>query len=71
MTELKPCPFCGSDDLSTSTQGSAVYIECLGCGSQGPYAYMKSHWGDEEYLAEKQEIYKAVIMAWNERAKNV
>lgn len=32
MTNLKPCPFCGSEDL----QVRKSYVECLGCGTMGP-----------------------------------
>jgi hypothetical protein len=34
MTELKPCPFCGSEELNTWID--CVY--CTECGAQGPDA---------------------------------
>ena len=37
-TELKPCPFCGSDDLhfSDSRGGDEGYITCWNCDARGP-----------------------------------
>jgi hypothetical protein len=42
---LKPCPFCGSDNLAEESTGCAeiagvcyqsCWIECLNCGAEGP-----------------------------------
>ena len=35
MTKLKPCPFCGSDNLEEHN----FYITCLDCQADGPFAY--------------------------------
>lgn len=31
MTELKPCPFCGSNDVKIHVGYSHSYIRCEGC----------------------------------------
>jgi Lar family restriction alleviation protein len=36
MTDLLPCPFCGSTNLRYDFAGSQGYIECNECGTQGP-----------------------------------
>ena len=36
MAELKPCPFCGSEDLKIySNAFENYYVVCLGCGASG------------------------------------
>ena len=49
--ELKPCPFCGSDDLSEGPH--SPYIICNGCGAFGP--------GNSDVTHEE------AIKAWNTR----
>jgi len=42
---LKPCPFCQSNDVLPRTPGTGRYqhyIECDGCGSEGPGAYTEA-----------------------------
>lgn len=34
MDKLKPCPFCGSENLSVGSFGN--YIKCKNCGTVGP-----------------------------------
>lgn len=38
MTELRPCPFCGSLDLlvMSNVGPSDAATECIGCGAVGP-----------------------------------
>ena len=31
MEELKPCPFCGCDDVQIIDQGNFSFVECEGC----------------------------------------
>lgn len=54
--KLKPCPFCGSTDLSFALvvpiEGSTDWVECHMCGALGP-----SSLGDREQTAE----------LWNQR----
>lgn len=35
MDKLKPCPFCGSVDLTNNGH----FVECDDCGAQGPCTY--------------------------------
>lgn len=52
MSELKPCPFCGGDQLDIGITGGATFwVECSSCGSCSA-----SH--DDEYDA---------TTAWNNR----
>ena len=55
MSELKPCPFCGVDDVSLG-EGSGgndgtVFVECERCGITGPWKHTKAE----------------AIDAWNQR----
>lgn len=35
MTNLKPCPFCGSKNLEVHT--FSFYVKCEECGGEGPW----------------------------------
>lgn len=63
MTELKPCPFCGSIYLREPVPG-ALYVECLDCGAFGPNINITG----AEKTATPHWEYDAAIWAWNERA---
>lgn len=57
MAELKPCPFCGSEDLHIDYEienGSpkTFYVVCMNCFAQGPFHYTE----------------KIAIDAWNKRS---
>ena len=44
MTDLKPCPACGSDDLWEGGESSSFapewnWVECCDCGMRGPEKY--------------------------------
>ena len=43
---LKPCPFCGSDDLLIDGHSSGASIECQECLAEGPFG--DSHDGARE-----------------------
>lgn len=53
MTELKPCPFCGSTDIEV--EGCVDYIVCRNCGCFGPDS--------------KPYTFDAAIERWNTRAE--
>lgn len=41
MTELKPCPFCGSTHWSDWHAGDKIHpwtTDCMECGASGPWA---------------------------------
>ena len=35
---IKPCPFCGSTNISFKDEGMVCYMECEDCGAHGPEA---------------------------------
>ena len=49
--KLKPCPFCGSDDVVVEETYTSGYVRCRDCGAEGGFRY--SH--DE------------AVAAWNRR----
>ena len=50
--ELKPCPFCGSDDVSCDILEDVYYVECWDCSAK-----VESYDGIEDAVA-----------GWNARA---
>lgn len=57
---LKPCPFCGSENLIIATETFGVVI-CKECGAQGGISYEVS----------STSIKRAdAIRKWNERGKH-
>lgn len=59
MTDLLPCPFCGSTNLRHEFAGSQGFIECNECGTVGPC---------DERAADPICDYDAAYAAWNRRA---
>ena len=59
MEELKPCPFCGSTNISsnecrglTKENGVEEYYDqtaCLDCGAMGPQAIVTEEQSADEY----------------------
>ena len=64
--ELKPCPFCGSNDLDTvfvdmrDREGRPMQVVCADCGASGPSAYFSD---DSTTIGEVVRV-----TAWNRRA---
>lgn len=62
MTELKPCPFCGSTRLiierdypqSNTPALDKEWVECLKCSATGPYHRVS-------------RTHQAAIRGWNKR----
>lgn len=46
--KLKPCPFCGSDDVATSVGGDGWAVICKDCWAIGPECSEASPWGEEK-----------------------
>ena len=58
MTELKPCPFCGSKDIVFGYEEDGSYcIRCNDCGVQVGHFI--------EYMQHKEDI----VGPWNRRVK--
>lgn len=38
MTDLKPCPFCGSEEICLNDTVAPDYVTCIDCGTDGPLA---------------------------------
>jgi hypothetical protein len=53
--KLKPCPFCGGEDVWFNTDSLA--IECLDCGCDGPFAGLEKGWNVKQRAADR----------WNDR----
>lgn len=65
MTDIKPCPFCGSDahlDVVPGTTFRWRRVEC-GCGVYGPEARHNTITDDQAQATE--DSYNAAIVEWN------
>lgn len=75
MSEIKskPCPFCGSSDVSPRPYGeheggkpwSVYYVHCCNCGCDGPTVRVS---GEHDDLHETAR--GASIDLWNRRGRN-
>ena len=63
--DIKPCPFCGSDDqgrVHIRRMGKGGYrVVCSACGSMGPHVTVKA-WHDNRFIAQTQ-----AAQLWNRR----
>lgn len=67
MSELKPCPFCGCDDIRILSSLFECEISCENCGA----LIHRNHRKVGTSIAEtKQSAFPAAVMAWNRRADN-
>lgn len=64
MNKLKPCPFCGCDDISVYTGLSGCEILCPVCGATIFRAPLKTCKTVSEV---KEEVQEETISAWNRR----
>jgi len=39
LNSCKPCPFCGSHDLSTNGHGAYTIVVCCDCLAEGPHGH--------------------------------
>jgi Lar family restriction alleviation protein len=73
MTKLKPCPFCGSDDIEITRQpefddSSKVKVgRCMDCGTYGPWTNNNA----DELWNKRVEHLNIVKFSeeWNRRVK--
>jgi Lar family restriction alleviation protein len=64
MRELKPCPFCGGEDIACVIALSYVEIHCRNCKATITRGVM----GKYDCLADSEEEIKPVaVKAWNTR----
>ena len=54
MTELKPCPFCGSKKIQDNYDWGYFWVECKDCKCKGPDSF---------------EDYEKALQKWNRRVK--
>jgi Lar family restriction alleviation protein len=73
MSELKPCPLCGSTDLEISDTAGVRYddtkvicrwVYCHGCEADGPPIPLPHDW-----VGTTEESREWVIDKWNDRVK--
>ncbi|PHM33312.1 Lar family restriction alleviation protein [Xenorhabdus innexi] len=66
--ELKPCPFCGSDNVGTehhydfADKDYEAWVNCYNCDASGSHAC----WFDDV-----GEAYTEAIKVWNQRVENI
>lgn len=56
--KLKPCPFCGTDNVTLDTDGRMTYVYCYKCDTRSRRFFNDS------------EAKKKAIEAWNTRAED-
>ena len=64
--EIKPCPFCGSNDLSVISYGNinsgCFYVICKKCNTEGPKVTIEKN--ELEHIL---NIHDLAIQKWNQR----
>ena len=67
MKDLKPCPFCGSDDIRACAFeiSPECYIECCNCGAR---IDAEIPWGDSDIQEHDNACLKALRKLWNRRS---
>ena len=68
MADLKPCPFCGGENITIIIMLRGVKVECFTCG-----ANVRSTKGDGMYKTlnnARKYHYKNAVRAWDRRADN-
>lgn len=72
MTDLKPCPFCGSKNVNAEvfkeTESYDAFVECDECDARGPLE-IRFWIGVEGTKEEREQAIAAAIEAWNKRAE--
>ena len=50
MGELKPCPFCGGENIELEYEEEIIWYRCRDCEATGPTTTKYSGEEDEEYI---------------------
>ena len=66
MAELKPCPFCGGDNIIVVTTVWGVKMECFVCGAN--VGSSKDNGSYKTLNNARKYHYKKAVAAWNRRA---
>lgn len=65
LTELLPCPFCGSGKVETTGSMSRTEVWCDSCNATGPSIF---HGGPTDDRRTLNRCEAEAIAAWNRRA---
>ena len=70
MNKPKPCPFCGSNDITIQhstedREGVPANLLCMDCGAAGPWLYVRKVMLDA--ALEKDEFLVPLVALWNTR----
>lgn len=80
MTELKPCPFCGSipqcvvdfyESCGKEIKFAAATVECTGCGIRKRKIFKATDNISYVPFYDYDNAFEEVIQAWNRRVGNV
>lgn len=81
MTELKPCPFCGSENVATAfaqppymlakIKNKYVFAGCKDCGAATSLFFANNRTRSPIFnKANEKKAFNKAIEAWNRRADN-
>lgn len=63
MMKLRPCPFCGSEDVDLLNREYKSYAKCWNCRAEGPIV-------ETVQLSRGQSLEAKAVELWNERASD-
>jgi len=71
--DIKPCPFCGGNELTVQhstedREGIPANILCQDCGCAGPWVYLRPEVLESASNADRFPV--RLIKLWNERKQN-
>ena len=65
MNDMKPCPWCGHDDLVESNNYPWNQIECINCGAMGPISRhcsdSREKWNQSILMQENAKLRSALV----------
>lgn len=69
MSDLKPCPFCGSSDLELFNDEEQVMIRCRDCDARGPSCNLDRKAQVEWNVRPTEDNWKKVAEGFKDKAK--